>query len=82
MIEEEAFFSEWFQKQNELIASLEDEIKADSSDEVEKAIQLLQKISEDLNNEDPRLTQLCRQIQVAAEKQDKHCRALTELTIR
>lgn len=83
MIEEEAFFSDWFQEKNDILGSLERRLSSDSSDETDaNAIQCLQEMARDLYGEDARLTQLCRQIQVAAEKQDKGCQALIELTKR
>lgn len=74
MIFEEEFFSNFFQEKEGLLTDLED-----SQDEAE-AISGIQQIAECLNTENARLTQLCRQIQLAAEKQDKGCVPLVELT--
>ncbi|OQR72974.1 dystrophin-like [Tropilaelaps mercedesae] len=83
MIEEEAFFSEWFQENDDTLTSLEDQVGSDATGQNDAvAIQRLQKMAEALNNEDARLTQICRQIQVTAEKQGKGCQAVIELTKR
>lgn len=74
MIFEEEFFSKFFQEKDALLTKLED-CQNDA-----EAIKEIQEIAECLNAENARLTQLCRQIQMTAEKQDKGCVALVELS--
>lgn len=82
MIFEEEFFSQWFQEKEDLLATLEDQANAETTADDTMLIQSLQKMTEALNSENTRLTQLCRQLQLTAEKQDKGCQALMELTKR